>query len=146
MVSYSYPFDFQRTPKFFDRWNVDFKVEEFNTSNNFEFVISDFNPTNIDECVDANGKLNEDNVHIVQTLPCSLIWDTDGGTANLIRLREAVTWNIGDNNYYIKGLFLRHRNSGFVMGYSINISTAFNVNNTFTFDKDILIWSFVDGV
>lgn len=140
----SYLFDFQASPLFFDRWNIDFKLLEMNDSDNFEFVFSDYASDNIQDCL-TSGALNTTNVHIAQSgtavVDCSLKWDSDART---ISIRDDVEWEVGDDNVFLKAVFLRNKTTGFVMGYCIHMN-SFDVTNSVTFDKDTILWSIVDN-
>lgn len=143
MVVQSYLFDFQRTPLFFDKLNIDYSVLEMQSSNNlFEIVFSDYASDNINECLNGSV-LNTDNVHIAQSgnakVDCSLKWEND-----TIRIRNDVEWTIGDNNIFLKAMFLRHKATGSVLGYCIHMN-SFDVTNKVKFDADTILWSIVDG-
>lgn len=133
----SFLFDFQRSPTFLDNMNVKFHLLEMNSSNNFQVVFSTYAPTNIEDCLNADGSLNSD-VTIQSSLDCSLKWEND-----IISIRNDVTWNIGDAYYPLKAVFIRNKSNGYVMGYSINI-TSFEVTNEVIFEEDTILWSFRD--
>lgn len=140
-LSYSYPFDFTRTPTFFNQWNLGstgFSISQMNASNNYEFVFVSHCPENIEQCLDG-GKLDTDAVNVLTTLPCSLKYDA---TANevIISVRNQVTWNIGENIYDLKGVFLRSKDSSFVMGYSIKQNIV-EVTNKLIIEADTILWS-----
>lgn len=139
MVVRSYIFDFQRTPRFFEEWNIKFKVLEMMTNSNlFQIVYCDVAPTNIEECLDG-GVLKTSAINVLATVDCSLKYN-DG----VITMRNDAIWNIGNNTKTVKAVFIRHKESGFVMGYSIN-NTAFDVTNRVIIDSDTILWSIVDG-
>lgn len=140
MEVYSYIFDFQRTPLFFERWNIDFLVSEMKQdADNFEIVYCRYSPNNINDCL-TNGKLNS-NVVV-----------EDGGVCNLnlkyqddiISVRKDSTYNIGRAIRSLKAVFIRNKRTGFVMGYSIN-NSAFDVTNKILLEKDTILWSMIDG-
>lgn len=133
----SFLFDFQRSPTFLDNMNVKFHLLEMNSSNNFQVVFSTYAPTNIQDCLNSDGTLNSD-VTIQESLDCSLKWEND-----IISIRNDVTWNIGDVYYPLKAVFIRNKSNGYVMGYSINI-TSFEVTNEVIFEEDTILWSFRD--
>lgn len=133
----SFLFDFQRSPTFLDNMNVKFHLLEMNSSNNFQVVFSTYAPTNIQDCLNSDGTLNSD-VTIQESLDCSLKWEND-----IISIRNDVTWNIGDAYYPLKAVFIRNKSNGYVMGYSINI-TSFEVTNEVIFEEDTILWSFRD--
>lgn len=135
MTEVSHLFDWSKTPQFVDKFNKGFDLVSMNgSSNNFQLVISSFCPSDIDDCLTSNGTLNND-VTQTQTLDCALKWQD-----NTIKLGNNVTWNIGTSIVPIKAIFLKDKNTGFVLGYSIN-TTAFDVTNQLKFNKDIVFWS-----
>lgn len=134
----SYIFDFKRVKDFFEQWNIKFKVSEMNGANNFELVLASYSPSNIDECLTSNGTLNA-NVTDTIVANLGLVWSNYE-----IRVANNVTFTIGDSTVPIKSVFVRHKNSGYVMGYCIN-QNAFNVTNQVIFDKDTIIWAIFDG-
>lgn len=139
MSIHSYLFDFTRVPSFFENWNIKFKVLEMNDTNNFQLVFCDYSSDNISDCLNLDGTINTTNVNIAQTVDCSLKWENE-----VISIRNNTTWNIGNNKKLLKAVFLRHKNSGYVLGYSININ-SFDVTNTVTFEADTILWSIIDG-
>lgn len=138
MSTQSYIFDFQRVPSFFDNWNIQFKLLEMNDSNNFQLVFSSYAPSNISECL--SGDVLSSDVTVASTVDCSLKWTSDTG---LIQIRNDATWSIGDSTVPLKAVFLRHKSSGYVMGYSINMN-SFEVTNTVTLEADTILWSISD--
>lgn len=134
----SYIFDFQRVPRFFKDWNVNFKVDDMQkTDNLFQIVFCDIAPDNLVDCL--NGTVLNGNVNIVGTCDISLNYDND-----VISVRNDATWTIGENIKQIKAIFVRVKSTGYVMGYSIN-TTAFDVTNEVVIEKDTILWSIVNG-
>ncbi len=133
----SFLFDFQRSPSFLDNFNVKFHLLEMNSSSNFQIVFSTYAPTNIQDCLNDDGTLNDD-VTIQESVDCSLKWENE-----IISVRNDVTWNIGDAYYPLKAVFVRNKSNGYVMGYSINI-TSFEVTNEVIFEEGTILWSFRD--
>ena len=135
----SYLWDFTTVPYFFTNWNVLFSLNEMNSANNFEFVFCDYAPTNINDCL--NGSVLSSNVHTITSVDCSLDWNSD---TQIIKVRNDVTWNIGDNIYPIKAVFLRKKANGYVMGYCIH-QNSFEVTNKVKIEKDTILWSIHNG-
>lgn len=131
-------FDFSRVTDFFDQWNVIFKTTDMDGSNRFQLVFCTDSPTNIQDCLDA-GKLNS-SVTIADggVIDCGLTWKDE-----TITLSSDVTFNIGDEELTLKSVFLRHKASQYVMGYSININ-AFDVTNEVIFDEGTVFYSIFD--
>lgn len=122
-----------------DDWNIKFKLLEMNDSNNFQLVFSSYAPSNIDECL--SGDVLSSDVTIAATVDCSLKWTSASG---LIQVRNDATWNVGDNTVPLKAVFVRHKSSGYVMGYSINMN-SFEVTNTVTLEENTILWSVTNG-
>jgi len=133
----SYLFDFQRVPLFFDNWNNQFTVAEMNASSNFQFVFSDYCPTNIEDCL-SSGVLSDD-VNVLATVDCSLKWENE-----IISVRSDATWNISTSVYPLKAVFLRCKRTGFVLGYCINVN-SFEVTNKVKIEGGTILWSIEDG-
>ena len=138
MTNVSHLFDWSRNPQFFERWGKSFDVASMNGKNNFQLVFSSYCPSNIQDCINGNGALNS-NVTTDQVSNCGLKW-----ADNVISLDTDVTWNIGDVVVPLKAVFLRDKNSGFVLGYSIN-NTPFEITNQLKLTKGLLFWSITDG-
>ena len=141
MSTQSYVFDFNRVDDFFDRWNVDFKtVGDFGVANRFEIVILKYAPTNINECL-SNGRLTSeiDTQSNRVKMDCTLKWSNEE-----ITIANDVDFNLSTNIVPVKAIFIRHKSSEVVLGYSINIS-SFEVTNHMIFEKDTILWSIRNG-
>jgi len=137
----SYLFDFHRTPNFFQNWNNKFKVLEMDgTSLNFQLVFSSYGSDNIDECL--NGDVIDTSVVTNRyTVDCALKFDA---TTDIVSIGADVTWSLGSTIVPLKSVFLQHKATGTVMGYSIHMN-AFEVTNQVKLEKDTILWSFEDG-
>lgn len=138
MAEVSHLFDWSRTPLFFRKMGKSFDVEAMNGNSNYQLVFSSYCPSNIEDCVNYNGVLNSD-VTLTQVVNCSLMFQDD-----TIKLSADATWSIGDVIVPLKAVFLRDKNTKFVLGYSIN-NTAFEVTNQLKMSKDTIFWSFSNG-
>ena len=134
-MSQSYLFDFYRVDTFFEQFNKKFDVSDMDGTNNFEIVVSSYSPNNINECLNSNGTLNTSVVTgtYVQNLP--LTWAN-----NTVKVAFDVTFNFGTSVVPLKSLFIRDKSTGYVMGYSI-FMTTFNVTNQLVLDADTILWS-----
>ena len=132
--------DWSRVPTFWRDWNVKFKVDGMNGStSNFNIVFVSFAYDTIDECL-SGGKLKPEVLAgVSETIPCGLLYDD----TELVKIADDVEWTIGDNIIPIKAIFLT-TDDGYVMGYSINIS-SFEVTNKLIIEKDTILWSFHSG-
>lgn len=131
-------FDFSRVTDFFDLWNNVFKTTEMTGANNFQLVFCTDSPTNIQDCL-TNGKLNN-RVTVADggVIDCGLTWRNE-----TITLSSDAVFNIGDAELTLKAVFLRHKASQTVIGYSININ-AFDVTNEVIYDEGTTFWSIFD--
>ena len=137
-VSESIFIDFTRSPSFFERWNMDFFIPVMH--DNYEFVFADYCPNNIEECLDGNV-LDSDMVHSVGTQSVNLIWDSSDNVQTISVYGDCV-WNVGEVHYNLKGIFLRTKDTKYVMGYSI-FPNGVDVTNKVIFDDKLIIWSFI---
>ena len=141
MVEQSFLVDWSRVKNFWRAWNEEFTVQEMNGANNFQLVFSSYTPNNIDDCLTNSGTLTQDVLATSTVIDCGLTWDDNG----IISISNNVTWNIGNETIIpLKAIFLRKKENGFVLGYSIN-QTSFDVTNKVIVDKDTIIWSFHSG-
>lgn len=97
------------------------------SSPNYKFVLATDCPTDISQCLDEDGTLN-DNVQILETFG-----DDDGlvpllysqginGESTISVNNTSTTYDLGDDKPTIKGIFLVSygNGSGYVLAYSIN--------------------------
>lgn len=134
----SYIFDFKRVPSFFENWNIQFTVNEMQlNSNKFQIVYCTHAPSNIYDCL--NGGVLSSDVTVGASIDLSLKYEDD-----TISVRNDCTWNAGTTVYSLKAIFIRHKGSGYVMGYSIN-NVSFDVSNTVKLEAGTVLWSFEDG-
>jgi len=134
-----YIFDFQRTPRFFKGWNDKFKIANMEVDlNNFQIVFCDVAPTNIYDCLDSNHGLDTTKVNVMAVVDCCLQYNDE-----VISVKNDAVWNIGTDIESLKAIFIRDKETGFVMGYSIN-NTPFEVTNEVILEKDTILWSIQD--
>ena len=141
MAEQSFLVDWSRVKNFWRAWNEEFTIQEMNGANNFQLVFSSYTPNNIDDCLTNSGTLTQDVLATSTVIDCGLTWDDNG----IVSISNNVTWNIGHETIIpLKAIFLRKKENGFVLGYSIN-QTSFDVTNKVIVDKDTVIWSFHSG-
>ncbi len=130
MASNNAYFKFRRVDKFLRDMNRKdcFDVLDMDGDTpNFKFVLATDCPSNIEDCLDSDGTLNDD-VHILYTLGetdglCPLLWsDGINGEASISVNSTSVVYELTDSIDYIKGVFLVSygNGSGYVLAYSIN--------------------------
>ena len=148
MTEISFLFDFTRVDTFIEQLNLTYKMSEMDgdeNNPNFEMVFCSDSPNNIRDCLTTGGGLNSD-VTIAPTstpnvdavIDCALKWEND-----TISLGSELTWSIGNSPVPLKAIFIRHKASGYVMGYCIHIA-EFTVTNQIVFDEGTAFWRFVD--
>lgn len=136
-MTQSFIFDWSRVSDFWNQWNKKFQVSAMNGANNFQLVVASYCGENIDDCI-FNGILLP-TVTVATTLDCGLVFDGE-----TIRLSDTVQWTLNTTVSPVKAIFLRDKQTGYVLGYSI-ANTSFEVTNKLLFDKDMIFWSFEDG-
>lgn len=155
MAEQSYIFDFTRTPTFFENFNIEFSVNDMyhvssinsdgsyeysnSPSDNFELVWVDYGADNISDYLNNDGTLKS-SINVYDTQSCGLDWVKDEFNDVRIELHDEVEFTIGDTNVPLKAILLRDATSGFIMGYSINM-TSFSVTNKAVFDSDVIFWN-----
>ena len=136
----TYIFDFIRTPLFFDEFNLSFLLSDMDgSSEKFSFVFCSTAPSNIGECLNNDGTLDDSVVTVLDTVDCALLWND-----NCISVSGDATYTIGDTRVPLKAIFLLDKTTSFVMGYSIN-SNSFEVTNEVQFDDGTVLYTFYDG-
>lgn len=139
----SYIFDFSRVDSFYENMNLSFAIANMDGSANFEFVLSEHSPNNIEECLDSDGVLNTD-VDEAMVEDAKLMWNNNDDGTNNITLDEEVLFDIGNDILQMKSLFVRDKTSGYVLGFSINVNTV-SVTNKLIFEEDTILWTVSDG-
>ena len=153
----SYIFDFSRVPTFFAHMNVcresgqstpvGFKLSDMDGETlNYELVICQSGGDNISDYLTLDGLLDEATIDPQGTLllaeDCSLECTIDDVGDMQIKIGAETTFDIGEQNIPLKAIFLRDKDSKYVMGYSINM-VAFTVTNAVIFDEDVIFWDIV---
>lgn len=135
----SYTFDFQRVSDFFDRWNVNFKTtSDFGVANKFQICLCSYAPDTIEQCL-TGGVIDISQVSDIRSQDCRLDWVNEE-----IVLNGDVTFNLSTSIVPIKAVFIRHKASGVVLGYCIDLN-AIEVTNKVIFDDGTIFWSIKDG-
>lgn len=138
----SYIFDFRESPSFRRKWNKEFDIEAMGETC-FNIVLVDGNcDDNIEDCLNADLQLKYDESNMKQE-SCSLEYHVNSQYNDSIRLSSAVTFELGEEMFEMKGAFIT-TDSGYVMGYSIN-NYSVNITNQMIFEKDFVLWDIVEG-
>lgn len=143
-------FQFRRV----DRFNRDknrkdcFDVEDMNGVDlNYKLVLASQCPTSIEDCLDADGTLN-DKVVIFDSLGdqdglVALLYNEGINGEETISLNTtSVTYEMTDETDYVQGIFLVSygNGSGYVMAYSINNVPLKVIDDTLILNTIGLIW------
>ena len=134
--------DVHSVDDFMTQWNSTFRLSEMSgIQGMYEIVVASNTQPNIKQNLD-NGRLNS-NVTIATIngnqaiLDCPLVWN---GNENTIRIANDVTLNIGATFINFKAFFIRHKSSGYVMGYWIN-DNPIEITNKVIFEANTILWS-----
>ena len=143
-------FQFRRVDNFQRDWNKKdcFTVDDMDgTTPNFKFVLASECSGNIEECLDADGTLN-DNVTILNTLGeqdglVPLLY-TQGinGEATISVNATSVTYELTDEKDNVKGIFLTSygNGSGYVLAYAINNVALGILDDTLILNMVGMVW------
>ena len=141
-------FSFSRVDKFLklliDDSNITTSMFD-GVTQNFKFILVQACPNNINECLDVDGTLLEDVVSIINEDDgdCALLWSDGVNNDVAISIAtNAVTMDLDDNTYLLKGAFLVVKSTGKVLAYSIN-NAPISVSDEVVFPVDGMVWSVV---
>lgn len=150
MADYSsYIFDLTRVNRFMRDINRNgcFLTDDMNgTDLNYRFVLATSTPSkNIGDCLDDDGSLNDNVILYSPTDPsdglCSLLYsDGIGGDASISIASNSVSFDIGDDEIFIEGLFLIDANTGYVVAYCI-LNSLISVTNVVVLPTSGVLWS-----
>ena len=115
---------------------------------NFRIVLVESCPSNIDECLNLDGTLNDDKVRYINPDSddglCALLWNVGVNSNRTITISDAnVSYTLGDGTYMLKGAFLVVEGSGIVLAYSIN-NGVMPVTGYFNAPVNGLLWSIIN--
>ena len=144
-------FSFTRVDKFLkmliDDSNITTSLFD-GVNNNFKIILVQACPNNINECLDTDGTLLEDVVSIVNVDDgdCALLWSDGVNNDVAISIStNAITIDLDDNTYLLKGAFLVVKATGKVLAYSIN-NAPISVSDEVVFPVDGMVWSVVTQI
>ena len=135
----SIPIDFTESDDFLEEWNNRFGIKDCGSNGKFEVVLASYSPDNFKDCVTSNGVLDTSKVTVIDAEDCRIDWVNKG-----LVLGGDVTISIGDNIVPLKAIFIRHKATGYVLLYSINI-VSYNITNQFVLNENTLLLSFISG-
>ena len=144
-------FRFIRVDTFFDDIN---REDCFDTldmdgvSPNYKFVLVDDCPQDINDCLDSDGTLDTDVVHVVDTDGdddglCSLLYSKGINGERTISINDStVSYDLGEDAVSIRAIFLVNvaNGTGYVLAYSIFDKTV-SESGTLILPCNGLVWS-----
>jgi hypothetical protein len=147
-------FNFIRVDSFMDDINREdcFDTRDMDgVSPNYKFVLASSCPSDINDCLDEDGTLNE-NVNILQSIGvddgvCSLLWSKAiNGERTLSVADSTVTYSFSED-IQLQGVFLVNiaNGSGYVLAYSISDKQITIVDNELICPCDGMIWTIKYG-
>jgi hypothetical protein len=147
-------FNFIRVDSFMDDINREdcFDTRDMDgVSPNYKFVLASSCPSDINDCLDEDGTLNE-NVNILQSIGvddgvCSLLWSKGiNGERTLSVADSTVTYSFSED-IQLQGVFLVNiaNGSGYVLAYSISDKQITIVDNELICPCDGMIWTIKYG-
>ena len=152
MAEQSFVLDMTLVETFWDNWNktgwygADSMVKNISS---YEIVLADSSSTNpLNDITDAleNGALKSTvNVHDTNGDVFLLYTGESGTWERTIQFDADCTVVIGDDNIYIKGVFLREANTIKVLAYCI-LSNRMPITNRIIIPKDTISWRIRENV
>ena len=118
---------------------------------NYKFILATSCPQNINDCIDADGTLN-DNVEILYSDnerdgECALLWSKGINRERTISISTtSVSFDFGDLKPSIMGIFLVNiaNGSGYVLAYSIR-NSPYQLKPQCILPVDGMVWSIKHG-
>ena len=115
---------------------------------NFRIVLVESCPSNIEECLNLDGTLNDDKVRYINPDSddglCALLWNVGVNSNRTITISDAnVNYTLGDGTVMLKGAFLVVEGSGIVLAYSIN-NGVMPITGYFNAPVGGLVWSIIN--
>jgi len=121
------------------------------SSKNFRIVLVESCPTNIQECLNVDGTLNDDVVSLIygessEDGLCALSWNKGVNSNRTITISDSnVNYTLGDSSVLLKGAFLVVEGSGVVLAYSIN-NSVMPLSGYFNAPVDGVVWSILSSL
>lgn len=151
MVDKSIIFDFIRTPNFINNFNQSgkFNISQMDgVTKNFEFVLSDGCQANIEDNLNSSGALDSTKVSVIDIGTTGRVAlnfvNVGGNNRSIISQNTDLEIDMGDDNYYLKAIFLRSRVSPYyVLAYCI-LDKTIPVTGTFTIPESSVVWTIKD--
>lgn len=153
MVQQSFVFDMTLIETFWDNWNKTgwYGADTMTPSKtDYEIIIADTSNTNqlhdIDDAIE-NGQLkNTVNIHTGKLATVKLVYGGESGSwERTISFPEASTIDIGEDNIFVKALFIRHTTTKKVVAYCI-LSDRFPCTNKIIIPAGTIGWRIKENV
>lgn len=115
---------------------------------NFRIVLVEACPSNIEDCLNLDGTLDDDKVSYITGEDgdgqCALLWNVGTNSNRTITISDAnVSYTLGDGTFMLKGAFLVVENSGIVLAYSIN-NGVMPITKSFNAPVGGVVWSILN--
>jgi len=147
-------FEFTRVDSFMDDINREgcFDTNDMDgITPNYRIVLASDCPVNIEDCLDAEGTLNED-VNIIDTYGtndgyCTMLWSKGiNGERTMTINSTTVIYDVGVEEQHIKAAFLVNmvNGTGYVIAYTMN-NAAIPIDGTVILPCYGVIWSMIYG-
>lgn len=149
-------FKFTRVDRFFDDMNREdcFDTEDMDgITPNYKFVLVSDCPSDIEDCIDTDGTLDESVVTIIDTDGeddglCSLLYSKGVNGERSISINDStVSYDLGEESKTIRAIFLVNiaNGTGYVLAYSI-FDTTIEEDGALILPCNGLVWSIRYGV
>ena len=136
----SIPFDLIRSPLARKKYNVEFDDSDFDGTANFEIVLSDDCPDNVEDCIDSTGVLKSGfSTTTLGDIKLELI-EYDDYSCEVV-ISETVEFLV-DGDIDVKGIFLQKKSNDFVVGYSI-VPKAVRFCDKLVFEESNVLWKII---
>lgn len=144
-------FKFTRVDTFIDDINREdcFDTQDMDgVTPNYKFILTSKCPSNIEDCLDEDGTLDDETVEILETDGaddglCSLLYTKGINGERIITINNStVTYDLGEDYVDINGIFLANigNGSGYVIAYCIFDKTI-NDKGSLILPCNGLVWS-----
>ena len=152
MVQQSFVFDMTLIETFWDNWNRSgwYGADSMTASKSeYQIILADSssaNPlNNVSDAIENGALKSTVTTHSATGNPFLIYGGSSGSWERTIKFNDDCTIVIGDDNLYVKGIFIRHASTKKVIAYCI-LSNRILVTNYITIPKDAVCWRILENV